>query len=168
MAVKREFTCLAHGAFEATEAKCPYGCTAAVSREFRTAPAGHSSKTKATDAALERLAMRFGMTDISNRNGTVAASKKGPGGLDFSPIWKEVPKGDTLEIGRGIVAREGGSGGAEAASREYGTGRMSDEPFATHDVPLPLGVMPPKPRPNVVGRDTVTSADFSQALSRAQ
>lgn len=166
MAVKREYRCLAHGPFEAYEAKCPHGCDTAIDREFRTAPGTRSPKTRATDVALERLAARFGMTDLSNRNGSVAASRK-VGDLDFSPQWQEVPKGDNLEIGRGIVPREGSAGGAAAAAQGLHTGRIGDELVATEQVPLPLGTMPPKPRPHVVGKDSVSGEDFTRAMGAA-
>lgn len=168
MAVNREFTCLAHGPFEGTEARCPHGCTTAVAREFRTAPAVGTAKAKATDAALERLAQRFGLTDISNRNGSVAASKPpAPAGLDFTPKWLPVAAGDNFEVGKGVVSREGSAGGANATAQQYRTERMGDEPAATETVPLPLGQLPPPPRPHVVGRDNVTSADFEKAIRSA-
>lgn len=165
----KEFVCFAHGKFDSDKPVCPAGCTTSVEREFRTAPAGHSARTKAADAALERLATRFGMTDISNRSGTVAASRTpgAPPALDFTPIWKEVPKGDVLEVGRGIVSREGSTGGAEAASREYGTGRMGDEPYATQEVPLPVGGKLPQLRPHIVANDNTSAADFSKAIASA-
>lgn len=158
---------MAHGPFEGSAPTCPHGCTVAVEREFRTAPGGRSAKTKATDNALNRLAQRFGYTDISNRNGTVAGSKKAPQ-YDFRPTWGELPKGDKLVVGKGIEQVAGATGGAEAAAKLYHTEQVSeDEPVPSVTMPLPIGGKLPKLRPNVVGRDTVTPAEFSDALARA-
>jgi hypothetical protein len=168
----REYTCFAHGEFEAETPVCPFGCTIAVEREFRTAPGTRSSKTKGTDAALQRLAQRFGMTDMSNRGGNVAASQQHgqPAGdqFDLTPRWGAIPKGGVFHQGGRIEEREGSQGGAASAAAQYHTGRIKDEPMATEAVPLPLGTLPPKPRPRVVGRDSVSAADFSKAMAGAK
>lgn len=171
MAVTKEYTCIAHGPFEGTEARCPHGCTTAIEREFRTAPAGRSAKTKATDNALNRLAQRFGMTDISNRSGTVAGSKRQPK-MEMKPEWVPMPKGDLLKVGAkgqpGVIEhRKGSAGGAEAAGKQYKTDRVADEIVANMETPLPVGQNLPRPRPVVVGRDTVTQEDFEAGIRSA-
>src|SRR6266850_1196813 len=99
MAVTKEYRCLAHGPFDAKEARCPHGCGTVV-REFRTAPGGRSSRTKAADGALEHLARRYGLSDMSNRSGSVGGSRR-PARPDFSPVWGDMPKGNVYEVGKG-------------------------------------------------------------------
>jgi hypothetical protein len=119
MAVLKEFRCLAHGPFDGTEAVCPHGCET-VLREFRTAPGTRSHKTKFSDKALERLANRFGLTDMSNRNGSVGNSRthqENP----FAPVWGKMPKGNSFAPGRGEVPVDGAAGGAQAALKDFGS-----------------------------------------------
>lgn len=170
MAVIKEYSCLAHGPFEAAEPICPHGCTTAVKRQFFTAPGTRSAKTKASDVALERLARRFGLSDISNRKGSVMESRRGfgkIGGMDFSPVWGTMPKGHNLEVGKGIVERDGAQGGGEALGKTLGTGRIADEPAASTEHALPTAQKLVRPRPVVVGRDSVTQDDFKAAVERA-
>lgn len=156
---------MAHGPFEAEQAVCPHGCTTAVERAFFTAPGLVGNKTKGTDATLRRLAERFGFTDLSNKNGSIAASKRQPKG--FEPLWQDVPKGNVLEIGGGERSVEGAVGGAEAAGRSFNTAAIANELIATRENPLPIGARLPKVRPNVVGTPYGNQADFDQALRRA-
>lgn len=128
MAVNKEWRCLAHGAFEGAEGVCPHGCTTVV-REFRTAPAAKSAKTKNSDKALENLARRFGLTDMSNRDGSVGGSRKHP--KDMAPGWLAMPKGNIFVPGKGEVNDKGEamstSGGAAAALSGMG---ITAEPVA--------------------------------------
>lgn len=95
MAAILELKCAAHGEFESTEFACPHGCPKRfVVQEFRTAPSIHDGTTKHTDATLRGLADSVGLTDMSNRNGSVMNSQKpNPNhrGLDFSPKWLDIP-----------------------------------------------------------------------------
>lgn len=94
MAVIKEWKCAAHGEFEGPEQKCPFGCPKRfVVQEFRTAAAVHDGTTAYTDATLRGLADSVGLTDMSNRNGSVMNSQRptGPKGLDFSPKWVDIP-----------------------------------------------------------------------------
>lgn len=95
MSVIREWRCAAHGSFESPEGKCPQGCPKRfVVQEFLTPPAIHDGTTKHTDATLRGLADSVGLTDMSNRNGSVMASQKpNPNhrGMDFSPKWVDIP-----------------------------------------------------------------------------
>lgn len=86
----KEWKCEAHGYFESTRPECPYGCTTVV-RVHLTPPAIRTSgRTANIDNTLNRLAAHHGMTDISNRNGSVASSVKmyETGGLQagFAPL----------------------------------------------------------------------------------
>lgn len=119
MAVIKEWRCLAHGAFESKEGVCPHGCTT-VLREFRTAPGGRSEKTKKSDAAIEHLAKRYGLSDISNKNGSVGSSRPNPD--QMQPTWGELPKGNVFQPGKGEIAVDGAAGGATAALSGMGMG----------------------------------------------
>lgn len=78
MAIKKEWRCLAHGDFESTKPVCPFGCNT-VTRVHITPPSiSTSGRTQNIDRTLEGLAGQFNMTDISNRNGSVSASRKAP------------------------------------------------------------------------------------------
>ncbi len=171
MAVTKEFRCLAHGPFEGKEPMCPHGCTTVV-REFRTAPAGKSEKTKVSDRALDRLAERYRLTDMSNRNGSVGASRQHAPGME--PKWLEIPKGNNYEVGKGEVQRAGSQGGAQAALESTGmTGSVAAKLAAKlgHDVPaeptfMELAKGLPRVRPHAVG-SYGTSADLAKAIESA-
>lgn len=95
MAVIREWKCAAHGEFENEDGRCPDGCPKRfVVQEFRTPAAIHDGTTAYTDATLRGLADSVGLTDMSNRNGSVMNSQK-PNpqnrGLDFAPKWVDIP-----------------------------------------------------------------------------
>lgn len=94
MAAILELKCAAHGEFESTTFACPYGCPKRfVIQEFRTAPFVHDGTTAYTDRTLQGLADSVGLTDMSNRNGSVMNSQRNnnPKGLDFSPRWVDIP-----------------------------------------------------------------------------
>lgn len=70
MAVLNDYECMAHGRFEAWEAKCPHGCGAGmVEKVFLQPPGLTSTRTQGIDRNLNQLALDFGMTDMSNRGG---------------------------------------------------------------------------------------------------
>lgn len=171
MATIKEWRCLAHGAFDSADGVCEWGCTTVV-REFRTAPGHKSAKTKTSDRALERMAKRYGLTDMSaSKTGSVAgdrmAKQKGfgnIGGHDFTPRWGGIPKGNTYDVGKGaVVERHGAQGGAEAFVKSSSNGQAE-----AIDSALPIAAPPRRMRPNIVGRDSVTANEFSDAVSRAQ
>jgi hypothetical protein len=94
MAIEREWKCAAHGEFTGPDQKCPHGCpTRFVVQEFRTAIAVHDGTTAYTDRTLQGLADSVGLTDMSNKNGSVMNSQRSttPKGLDFSPKWVDIP-----------------------------------------------------------------------------
>lgn len=93
MAVLKDYRCIAHGVFESREAKCPHGCSTVVPM-FIKAPGGRSDKTKASDRALQHLANRYGLSDMSNNNGSVGGSRRGPSPPPgMAPYWSEIPDG---------------------------------------------------------------------------
>lgn len=170
MAVLKEFKCLMHGSFEGYEPVCSHGCTTVV-REFLTAPGYKSAKTKISDTALNRMAARYGLTDMSaSKTGSVAgdriAKQKGfgqIGGHDFTPKWGEIPKGGTYDVAsKSVVARDGAKGGAESIMQSMSGGQAEAQAGA-----LPVDIPRMRATPNVVGRDSVTANEFSDALAKA-
>jgi len=173
MAVTREWKCLAHGPFEGPNGVCPHGCTVVV-REFRTAPGGKSEKTKISDRALDRLAARYKLTDMSNRNGSVGDSRGYPKGME--PLWKELPKGNNFEVGKGEVSRDGAAGGATAAltgmgmsgsvaeilSKKYGRPMVAEPNFM--DIAKTL----PRPRAIPQGHEPGSQTDLANAMRTAE
>lgn len=117
MSITKEYVCLAHGAFEADEPVCPAGCTTTIEREFRTPIAIRSNRTRNIDRTLQGLADDFGYSDLSNRNGSIAQSKRAP--MDMRPTWGEVPKGDKFHQGGQIESVQGSQGGAGKAAQAY-------------------------------------------------
>lgn len=86
MAVLKEFICMAHGAFESSEEKCPHGCKGTmVSREFRTAP-NTFMVSKNMDSSLRNLSNDYNMNDIKqNTNGSyMGGQQQQP---DLAPRW---------------------------------------------------------------------------------
>jgi len=71
MAVIKEWTCKAHGAFEGTQAECPHGCSGEgmISRAFRTAPSIQTAGYRSVNGTIESLAAEHGLTDINQRGG---------------------------------------------------------------------------------------------------
>jgi hypothetical protein len=171
MAVIKEWRCLAHGNFESAVAVCPHGCGTVI-RDFRTAPGTRSEKTKTSDRALDRLAARYQLTDMSNRNGSVASSRGVPKGME--PLWADLPKGNNYEVGKGEVARDGSAGGAEGALKAT---RMTGSVAAELSKKLGRELKPeptfmelakglPRVRPHVVG-SFGTAADLKKAIDSA-
>lgn len=92
-----EMRCAAHGPYEASEKRCPYGCPDRFQvQEIRTAPSYHDGRTKYTDGVLRGLADSCGLTDMKNdKDGSSVMSQqtrpKNKDGPDFSPRWIDVP-----------------------------------------------------------------------------
>lgn len=159
-----KYHCIAHHkVFDAEEPadgsmpRCPHGCTT-VKQTYSTegAPKGVS---KGVDANLQRLADRFGMTDISNRNGTVAASRHKT--TDTSSLWGELPKGDKLVVGKGIEHVDGSSGGAQALASSLAPPSPGESSF------MDIAKEMPKPAPVVAG-SYGGAAEFNSAMRSAQ
>jgi hypothetical protein len=158
--VAKEYRCIAHAlSFTSSDKqpRCPRGCSTIV-REFLTAPALRSERTKISDRALDRLAARYQLTDLSNRNGSVGASRKTPKGMEA--FWQPLPTGNVYEVGKGEVPREGSAGGATAALAGMG---MTDSGGAISELMKAL----PRPRPHAVGHEPGSAKDFDNALASA-
>lgn len=94
MAVIKEWECAAHGYFDATEPRCPWGCSEQlVERVFLTPPGIGSEGTKRSDQTLRALANDFGMTDIKNgKDGTAVAQATPAASSGFRPTWQSLGK----------------------------------------------------------------------------
>ena len=67
MAVLHDYKCLAHGYFEAWEARCPKGCDGeAVVKVFLQPVGTRSDGTRHADSTLKGLASEYGMSDIKS------------------------------------------------------------------------------------------------------
>jgi len=97
MAVLKEYSCRAHGSFEAFAddevPECPHGCSARwVRREIRTAPAAGTVKTGKMDALQRDLAHNFGLSDLkTDKENGKSVIENLRGTPDFSPKWVDVP-----------------------------------------------------------------------------
>lgn len=77
--ITKEYVCMAHGEFDASEPKCPHGCGGGmVQRHFRTAPAYHGGRTSNIDKTLQMLADDHGLTDMNNQNGAGSVGRVDP------------------------------------------------------------------------------------------
>jgi len=73
MAIIKEFSCETHGVFESRFAVCPHGCVD-VERIHTRAPGTVSRRTRNIDATLGGIASDYKLSDLSNKNGSLAAS----------------------------------------------------------------------------------------------
>jgi hypothetical protein len=73
MAVLKEYRCEKHGIFESRFPVCPKGCVE-VERIFTQAPGLVSKRTRNIDATLQGIAKDHKLSDLSNKNGTLASS----------------------------------------------------------------------------------------------
>src|ERR1700690_107549 len=103
----KEWFCMAHGRFESEEALCPYGCTT-VERRFYTAPGTRSAGTKLVDGVFMDFANERGMTDLSNRNGTIGNSRNTPP-PNLMPHWGKTEK--TVKATLAATGNNGVGGG---------------------------------------------------------
>jgi hypothetical protein len=170
MAVTKEWRCLAHGPFDSATGVCPSGCSTVV-REFRTAPGTRSEKTKTSDRALARLAERYNFTDLSNKRGSVGATRAADG---MQAKWLDMPKGNKYEVGKGEVPVDGSVGGASAALSGVGmTGSVAakmaekyGKPFDAEPNIMDVTKALPKMRPHVVA-DWGKGAELKEAIDHA-
>jgi hypothetical protein len=98
MAVLKEFSCAAHGAFEemveqSEMPKCPRGCPKRfVTREIRTAPAGRATITGTLDHLQRELAHDFGLSDIKvGKDDNKSVMQNLREGKMMQPEWVDVP-----------------------------------------------------------------------------
>jgi hypothetical protein len=133
MPILKEYSCAAHGPFEAFEAECPYGCSPRfVSQEFRTPVGTRSDVTAKTDKTFDALASDFGMTNMGNRGGESVMEhlRRSP---QTRPTWGNVQH-----------AAPGYSQRGEEAKKFAPAQVAGNVPVASWNLP--------KPQPVVVGR----------------
>jgi hypothetical protein len=134
--IVREFNCPKHGPFESRFSMCPHGCVD-VERVFTRAPAVKSRRTKNIDATLKQMAKDHHLSDISNKNGTLAASipqfqpqpiTADPQGIPAMKMYFEKQRqlfGGSIEMGKD------GSFWASGMSFQRGTARPTGQPMGT-------------------------------------
>lgn len=78
--ILNDYKCLAHGYFEAWEARCPKGCDGeAVVKVFLQAVGTRSDSTRHADSTLKGLASEYGMSDIKSvREGEAQPARFAP------------------------------------------------------------------------------------------
>jgi len=99
MAILKEYTCAAHGPFEALvkqdeTPKCPKGCSKRfVKREIRTAPAARSVVTGRMDTLQRDVAHDFGLSNLKvGRDDGKSVIQNLRSETDFSPRWLDTPR----------------------------------------------------------------------------
>jgi hypothetical protein len=111
MAVLNDYECLAHGHFEAFEAKCPHGCSKSFVKLVFLQPVGTRSRaTKWTDNELKAMAKAHNLSDIRNdKDGTSTMTKLGRTGEGTSWVDLGKPKGpiDLRALGADAAAKPG-------------------------------------------------------------
>lgn len=97
--ILNDYKCLAHGYFEAWEARCPKGCDGeAVVKVFLQAVGTRSDGTKHADSTLQSLANEYGMSDIKSvREGEAQPARFGQQQRQQNPF--AVQWGDPKQIG---------------------------------------------------------------------
>ena len=99
MAVLKEWTCRAHGDFEAfaeqgETPECPKGCSSRwVTREIRSAPAARNVVTGRMDQLQRDVASDFGLNNLKvSKDDDKSVIQNLRSGQDFSPKWADMPK----------------------------------------------------------------------------
>jgi len=89
MAVLSDYRCMAHGVFEAWDAKCPHGCSGGFVEKIFLKPVGmKSDATKHNDKTLNNLAKDYGMTDLkTQRDGESQMDATKRQGNPFAIQW---------------------------------------------------------------------------------
>lgn len=136
--ILHDYRCLAHGAFESADGRCPKGCAAAfVEKVFLKPPGYHSDGTKNIDRNLRALAADFNLTDMNNHGGTTAA---------VTPDWRALRAQEEMQ--RAILAGQTmavpiAEGKAGVTQTMQGLGTQGDNALARVREALP------KPQPIV-------------------
>jgi hypothetical protein len=128
--VLHDWECAKHGVFEGSHPICPaLGCSSEkVSKIFLQAPGFKSEKTKFADASLKDIAQRYGMTNMSNKDGK-AVKEGNPG----AAIWgKEGYKGFDRMVAEGQQHKQ--ESGMRTASKWTG---MDKRPLPPAEVVVP-------------------------------
>lgn len=164
MAVIKEYNCPLHGHFESRFSVCPHGCVD-VERVFTRAPATVSRRTRNIDRTLEGMAKDHNLSDISNRNGTLAASVSQfqPRALpDVNPQLTGAYLEKQKQLFGGNIERGAdGSFWASGMSWQTGTAKLSG------DMKTILGYDRPQIQPtSIVQGSYGTSADLMAAAGK--
>jgi hypothetical protein len=113
---------------------CPHGCVD-VERVFTSAPAVKSRRTKNIDATLKQMAVDYKLSDISNRNGTLASSVAqfkpltvDPQGIPAMKMYFEKQR---QLFGGSIDMAPDGSFWASGMSFQRGTAKATGQPMST-------------------------------------
>ena len=111
MAVLNDYECLAHGHFDAFEAKCPHGCSKKfVKLVFLQAVGTRSRRTAGIDRELNNIARDYRLTDIRNdKDGTSTMTKLGRTGKGTTWMDVKAPGGkfDMRALGADALAKPG-------------------------------------------------------------
>ena len=101
MAILKEFSCKAHGSFEAwvqqdETPKCPKGCSKRfVTREYLTPPSINGAVVGTLDQMQKDIAKDFNLSNlkVSEKDGTSVMEnlRKGEKPQDFAPFWATNP-----------------------------------------------------------------------------
>lgn len=155
----KEWVCAAHGEFEATEQKCPFGCSKSfVRREIRTAPSIRHRGTSNRDALTQQLASDYGLTNLANEGGQLsvmqALRKKNwadykKGGVAPS-AWADVPHSEDGWSTREEAAKKFRPEdiGMKSGAALQTTARGSEVTMYKGKQPVRTAI--PKPRPMIV------------------
>jgi hypothetical protein len=113
---------MGHGEFEATEPRCPHGCTVVAEREFRTAPAYHNGKTKRTDSLVRSQVESFGLSNIRSARQGEASRIQSPAERKMAEFRESVHK--KYPKLWGSIPKEG----VPAALTQYGAPQYPSQP----------------------------------------
>ena len=155
--VVKEYVCLGHALhFESSEDSptCPHGCTC-VERVFLSAPSLGSNRTKNIDSTFRRIADKYKLGDMNNRDGKPARGLK-PRQFEGQqeiieqirerfPTWGKVAPGATYNVATGqaeAVDGRSGSGVASAFGQYGGRGEGEDNLGKLKPQDLVFGVSP--------------------------
>lgn len=116
MSIKKEWMCMAHGAFESAKPQCPRGCTTVERRFFTPTSIKTTDRTRNIDKTLETLAKDYGLSDINNQNGTSAVKRPNSSAVNQMEAMNDAIK---QRFGVGMGGGWGGmpDGGATAAAQ---------------------------------------------------
>ena len=161
MAIQKEWTCMAHGAFDAPEAVCPQGCgDGMVQRAFRTAPSIQSRSFRGINDTFETLARENGLSNMRNANGegmrradagtyqrlneatelVIGSSRAGLAGVDAGSFFKPLNQFQPGSTGDGgVIQRNGSQVLSGAIPLNTPQPQLESAPFDGRSLGLPPG-----------------------------
>ena len=161
MAVQKEWTCLAHGAFDSSESVCPHGCgEGMVERAFRTAPTIQSRSFRGINNTFETLARENGLSNMRNAEGqgmrkadaqtyqrlneatalVMGSSKAGMAGMDAGEFFKPLNQFQPGSTGDGgVLQRQGNQVLSGAIPLNMPAPQLEAAPFDGKSLGLPPG-----------------------------